>query len=407
MLATSLLRPFIDLEPCRRGPLYARGLEQYWIAFIDIRRPRFVLQRTLPRPFRTQFLAETGLLEYQADDPRDIPSTLWSTRWRAMCEAVYAWEELTTDRQCRLALLLHALCFYSLIATIVPDRREAPPIGDADDAELAYWRASARYVLRLPDRVADYGEADLSELERIVATAPTHAPAAFNAALKVFTHKAKLGAPVGELLTWSARAERLLDTVVAKTDDFTRAILSSRFYRAAAFIPQRRGDRLEVVRMMTLAEHHARAMVPIGEAQELLYLENLHPLMESRAKEALWLGDLDLALERALCVVDLDPYDSRAWLEVGQVRLHRNEPALAAEAYASAATLGHPSTAIARHMAGLCFRHLAQPLMAAFFFGAALNIDPRATSPHEEIQALPDVPVLTALKEWSLESFAL
>ena len=157
--------------------------------------------------------------------------------------------------------------------------------------------------------------------------------------------------------------------------------------------------------MMDLAEHYARAMVPADPAQELLYLENLHPVMESRTKEALWLGNLDLALTRAVRVIDVDPYDSRAWLELGQVRLRRKEHALAAEAYVVAATLGPPASAIARHMAGLCFRDLAQPLLAAFFFKDAVELDPRAISPHDEIQTLPDVPVLTALKEWSLRSF--
>lgn len=324
-----------------------------------------------------------------------------------MCEGLNAWPSLTTDRRCRLVLLLHALCFYSLITDLLPDGSDPRISGNQDQTELAYWRASARYVLHLPNRVADYGDADLSEFERIVTTGMPHEPAAFNAALKVFTHKAKAGAPTAELFAWRERAERLLDTVTGEADSFMRALLLSRFYRAAAFVPQREGDRREVIRMMDLAEHHARAMMPMGEAQELLYLENLHPLMESRAKEALWLGDLDLAVERALQVVALDVYDSRAWLELGQVRLRRKEPLPAAEAYAVAATLGHPSTAIARHMAGLCFRDLAQPLLAAFFFNAALDVDSQATSPHEEIQALPDIPVLVALKEWCLESFEL
>jgi hypothetical protein len=46
-------------------------------------------------------------------------------------------------------------------------------------------------------------------------------------------------------------------------------------------------------------------------------------------------------------------------------------------------------------------------MLAAFFFKAAFEIDPLAISPHEQIQALPDLPVLAALKEWSLRSFTL
>jgi hypothetical protein len=56
-------------------------------------------------------------------------------------------------------------------------------------------------------------------------------------------------------------------------------------------------------------------------------------------------------------------------------------------------------------MAGLCYRDLGQPLLAAYFFQAAIETDSRAISPHDEIQRLPDLPVLAALKEWSLSSF--
>ena len=365
-----------------------------------------MLQRTLPQPFRAQVLTETGLPEYRADDdPRQVPASLRTARWRFMCDAVDAWPDLTADARCRLVLLLHALGFYGLVLTLVGER-SGSPVDDPDDEELAYWAASARYVLGLPSRVNDYEGADLSGFERIAA-ARTDTPLAFNAALKILTHQARVGAPIDDLVAWADRSARLLEIVGPKADDFTQSLLTSRFHRAIAFLPMRRNDRHEVVRLMDLAERHGRAMTPIGPAQELVYLENLHPVMESRAKEALWLGDLDVALARTLAVVDLDPCDSRAWLEVGQVRLRRHELALAAEAYATAATLGAPSTAIARYMAGLCFRDLGQPLLAAFFFEAALAVDPRATSPHDGIQALPDLPVLAALKEWSLDSFSL
>jgi tetratricopeptide (TPR) repeat protein len=322
-----------------------------------------------------------------------------------MCEALDHWPELTSDQQCRLVLILHALCFYSLISNRIPDIPESEIAANADRAELAYRRASACYMLGLPGRVADYRNADLSELERIGTTAPRDHPVALNAALKVLVHKAKVRAPVEELVEWRARSERILEEALTKGDDFTCALLLSRFYRAAAFVPLRHGDRGEVVRMMDLAEHHALAMAPTNDAQELLHLENLHPVIESRTKEALWLGDLDLALARAERLTDLDPYDSRVWLELGQVRLERNEFAPAAEAYAVAAMLGPPSSAIGRHMAGLCFRHLGQPLLAAFCFKASIEIDSQAISPHDEIQRLPDLPVFAALKEWSLRSF--
>src|SRR5215471_14520852 len=186
----ALLRPFVDLRPCERGPLCAQGIEQYWLAFTDTRRPRFVLQRTLPRRFRAQLLSELGLPQYQVEDPRDVPEALRSARWNSVCEALDHWPQLTTDQQCRLVLVFHALCFYSLISSLIPDMTEREITADPDCTELAYRRASARYVLGFPDRVADYGNADLSELERIVTTAPHDHPVALNGTLKVLVHKA-------------------------------------------------------------------------------------------------------------------------------------------------------------------------------------------------------------------------
>jgi tetratricopeptide (TPR) repeat protein len=404
-LAEMLLGPFIDLEPRARGPLYARGVEQYWIAFADIHAPRFALQRTLPLGFRAQFLREAGLTDYLVADPRELVARFRNARWSAICDALDAWPELTSKRQCRLVMLLHALCFYELIASRIPQRFETKIRMDSDSAELAFRAASARYALGLPGRVAEYDTADMSEFEIVLASTPPDDPVAFNAAVKVFVHKAKVGAPVNELMAWQNRSEQVLQTVIAKSDKFTRDLLLSRFYRAAAFVPQRQGSRDEVVRIMDRSEHHALAMKPASDAEMLLYLENLHPVLESRTKEALWLGDLNLALVRALRVIELDPYDAKGWCEVGQVRLKRKEHLEAAQAYAAAALLGPPASAIGRYMAGLCFRDLGQPLLAAFFNKAASEVDPLAISPHDEIQCLPDHPILQALKEWSLRSF--
>jgi tetratricopeptide (TPR) repeat protein len=406
-LGELLLRPFIDLQPCERGPLCARGMEQYWIAFAETQRPKFALQRSLPQRFRSQFLSEAGLSEYQGEDPRDVAPTIRSARWSAVCEALDHWRELTTDQQCRLVSVLRALCFYQRVADFVPraTEQEIAADSDADRAELVYWGASARYMLGFSGRVGGYHDADLSEMEMLATALPFDQPVAFSAALKLLVHKAKIGAPKEEVVHWRARAERSLKAMAPRYTDFRRALLLSCFYRAAAFDPQHRGDRGEVVHMMDLAEHYAVTAIPTGPAEQLLSEENLYPIIESRTKEALWLGDLDLALSRAKRLIDHDPFDPRAWLELGQVRLKRHESAPAAEAYAVAAMLGPPASTIGCHMAGLCFRDLGQPLLAAFFFKAALDIDPRGISPHNEIQHLPKIPVLALLKDWSLGSF--
>lgn len=404
-LAAWLLRPYLDLGPLVVGPLYARGIEQYWRAFAEPHGPAFALQRTLPPAFRTQLVGESGRAEFLVDDPGDLPVSLRTDRWSALCGALEQWLTLSLERRRRLVLLLHSLCLYTPVLRLLPEFDDRLLREDPIDVELAYWRASARYVLGAPSRLADYRSADMSVLEAIAAASRVAVPAAFNASVKVFVHKSKVGAPRAEIAKAGARLERALADSVGKVDRFTCALLTSRFYRAMGFLPQRLGNRAEVVRLMDLAERHARGMKPVTEAQKLVYLENLHPVLESRTKEALWLGDRELALERALGVVDLDPYDSKAWVELGEVRMARKEWAPAAEAYVVAGMLGPPASAIGRYMAGACYRKCGKDVLAAFFFKETLEVDPLGISPHDQIRELPQAAVLNALKQWSLRAF--
>jgi len=406
-LSTWLLRPFIDLGPCITGPLYARGIEAYWRAFVDAKALPFALQRTLPPAFREQLIKEARDARYEVADPRELREPLRTSRWQAMCDALDDWGGLSPERRFRLVVLLHSLCLYEPVLKLVAPAGQGLDRRDDRSVDLAYWRASARYALGLPDSTSDYVEADLSAFELIMEDAPDAVPAAFNSALKIFVHKVKTGAPLAELESRAIRLERSLVDSVGGLDAFTRALLASRYHRAIGFLPQRRGDRGEVVRQMDLAERHALAMRPQTDAEQLLYLENLHPLMESRTKEALWLGDTDLALARSLKVVELDPYDSKAWVEVGEVRMLRKEWSRAAEAYVVAGMLGPPASAIGRHMAGVCFRELGEDLLAAFFFKEALEVDPLGISPRLEIRELRDAGVLNALKEWDRRTVEL
>jgi len=406
-LSTWLLRPFIDLGPCATGPLYARGIEAYWRAFVDPQLPPFSLQRTLPPAFRTQLMKEARDPRYEVSDPRERPESLRTARWQELCGALDAWDGLSPERKFRLVSLLHSLCLYETVLGLVP----APGAGigrrDERSVDLEYWRASARYALGLPDRTSNYTEADLSVFESITEEAPDAVPAAFNSALKIFVHKVKTGAPLATVKSWAAKLERSAADTVGRVDAFTCALLTSRYHRAMGFLPQRRGDREGVVRQMDLAEQHALAVEPRTDAERLLYLENLHPLMESRTKEALWLGDSELALARSLKVVELDPYDCKAWVEVGEVRMKRKEWARAAEAYVVAGMLGPPASAIGRHMAGICFRELGEDLLAAFFFKETLEVDRLGISPRLEIRDLPESAVFAALKEWDRQSVEL
>ncbi len=395
-LSTWLLRPYLDLGPFNAGPLHVGAVEECWRALIDPGSSPFIAQRALAPGFRKQLAEEAGP-SFVLNDPRQLPDCLRTDRWLLLCDALDGWHGLSGDRKCRLASLLHSMCLYQPLLELIPDTGFDAGRADAVAVQLAFWRASAKFMQGVPNRA----DADISVFQDIALKAPVAMPAAFNATAMVFVHKAKTSAALSELEEWGGRYERALAVAIRDADEFTRELFTSRFYRGAGFLPQRRGDKSEVVRMMDLAERHALNMKPATPAQEILYRENFHAMMESRTKEALWLGDLDQALARSLKVIEVDPHDAKAWVEVGEVRYLRKEWHEAAQAYAGAAILGPPASVVARYMAGVCFRELGQDTLAALLLKDTLELDPLGISSREEIRDLPSIGVLKLLKQWS------
>ena len=395
-----MLRPYLDLSNFNEGPLHVQNLKECWRSLVEPNSSSFIPQRALSPGFRIQLAEEAGEA-YAVSDPRGLPESLRTDRWRHLCGALDEWSALSSDHKCRLASLLHSMCLYQPLIALIPTAGFIARHADPESIQLAFWRASAYFIHNLPSRTSDYPNADMTVFEDIALNAPTTDPTCFNATAKVFVHKAKNRGEMPDLINWSKRFENVLALTIAGRDEFTTRLFTSRFYRGMGFLPQVAGDRDEMARTMDLAEYHARNMKPNTPAQQLLYRENLHAVMESRTKEALWLGDKDEALKRSLRVIEVDPCDSKAWAELGEIRFLRQEWQEAAEAYASAAMLGPPASAVGRYMAGMCFRKLGQDMLAALFFRDTLECDPLGISPRYQIDGLPNVATLSALKKWN------
>ncbi|MBI5262231.1 MAG: hypothetical protein HY852_10505 [Bradyrhizobium sp.] len=395
-----MLRPYLDLTAVEIGPLHVQCIEEGWSAFASEGRPYFLPQRAMPPGFRIQLGEEAGA-PYALSDPRELPGRFRSDRWTLLCGALDNWRDLGRDRQSRLASFLHSMCLYPLLLTLIPESGGTANSTDANDIHLMFWRASANFLGKQLKRASTYQVEDMVPFQHIALNALEVVPVGFNAVAKVFVQKAKTGATVSELMEWGTLFERAISTASAGMDEFDRHLYTSRFYRGMGFLPQRQNDKREVGRLMDLAEVHARSMRPTTTAQSVLFRENMHALLESRTKEALWVGHGDLALSRALQLVEIDPFDSKAWTEVGQVRYLREEWRDASEAYAVAAMLGPPASAVGRYMAGACLRKLGLQLVPALFFRDVLELDPLGISPRMAIQDLPEIEVLKALKCWS------
>jgi len=358
--------PLIGLRPFVRGPLYSEAIECYWQSFAHFdRQAPFWIQRTLPKQFRNIVAREARVFSHVVEDPREVPEHLRSERWAALCRGIEDWNDYPVGQQARFAALLHALCFYQLTLKLTSERTMR--LTDADVVLLAYWRASAAYMMDLPSRVSDYSFADTSDFEAIARDGRAHPPMRFLSSIKLLVHQAKIGGPADVLRAAAARCEALLGAA-ARVRPFLGHLYTSHFHRAVAMVSQAEGKPVDVRRHMDLAERRARAMRPRSSAERLLCRENLHPVLESRCKESIWRGQSGRAVKLARDVIAVDPYDPKSWLELGEALALAGRLEEAAEAYASASVLGPPGSAIGLHMAGVCSQRTGRPLLAYVFF---------------------------------------
>ena len=396
-----LYRPFLDLGPWTTGPLHLYRVEFAARELEQGRRISYGLQRVLPAGFRRSLIHETGLRDYDVQTPVQLAPELRTSRWSLLCERLERYGDLGTPSRALVLLALIALGFYR---TVVELTDQYPP-GDVsaaeDEALIAYARATARYILHL-----DYGQPyDISEFQLLAEHAPEGSMVRANALLHMVVQAARDARDAKAVAWWARVALREITAMEPHMDKFGYDLLVSRYYRGASFAPQLAGDRARVREEMDIAERLARSLEPANEQERVLKLENLHPLLESRVKEALWLDEPELAEARAReLVTDIDPYDPKPRIELGEVLIKRGKIVEAAEVYVSAAHLGPPGTAIAWFMAGQCYEHLEDPLRACDCYLAAHTADPLGTSPLRRLAPLAKRVGRLPLAEWAERS---
>jgi len=123
------------------------------------------------------------------------------------------------------------------------------------------------------------------------------------------------------------------------------AIAVSAFWRAASFVPYLRGDKVRTSLQLDEAERLARLFEGSAAVHRLLVEQNLHPLLETRVREASAFGDLTLATSRAQEFARLDPLDGKVHIRLGDTYFATGATEDALAAYRAATVLGAPFAA--------------------------------------------------------------
>jgi tetratricopeptide (TPR) repeat protein len=398
-----LLRPYLDLSPIRdpdRHPAHCLGIEAAFAAALDPDGPARPHQTHPPARLRQTLIAEIGLPAYDVAVPGDLPTELRTDRWQAVVELAERFGALSRRRQARLATLFDSVGLYSATARLVPEQDDDAIRADRDAAVLALRRAHAQRNVAPSDAEANRRNVEL--LEQVAEQGPgpyTRLPAAIT--LVVMASQAR-SRDVARAEHFRGLAESLYDAL-DPDGGYPDVLYASTFWRAVSFLPFIHRDAERTTAELDLAEHHARAFVPADLPQETAWRQNLHTVLETRTKEALACGDLDLALRRARELTELDPADPKVHMELGDVHLSRDELVEALAAYRRAAQLGAPYTAFAHFMAGHCLELLGDRRGAALAWAGALRADPGSFSGRSRLGALDpgDDALLRRVGEWA------
>ncbi|MGW6412804.1 tetratricopeptide repeat protein [Streptomyces vinaceus] len=188
---------------------------------------------------------------------------------------------------------------------------------------------------------------------------------------------------------------------LSQVSAFESVLMTSRFFRAAGFLPYLTNDAALLKSDMHTWLSLARELKGLTPKQDVLARENLYPALESAARTLVFLEDPQGA-ERLMeeIVGQVDPLDSKAWLQVGDCRLAREDFRGALEAYLTAAGTEVPLGRVAWFKAGVCAEQLGYWRDAAECHTRSLELWPSGISPATRLDEIARAHGLAYEAEW-------
>ncbi|MEQ9625078.1 tetratricopeptide repeat protein [Coleofasciculus chthonoplastes] len=392
-----LNRPYFDLGPFNGGCRHVYGIELNYRNLISDAPVAYKMQVNHSPYFRESLLKETGMVQYRVNNPLQLANELRTERWNKLCDYLTHYQELQPATKLRVMNLLRSLCLHQTVLEYVPEMSDSEVASDPALAALAWCRAISNLILSY-----DYGKLNnLNEIEIIATNAPSSSQVRFSAAIQLVVEYAKTFKDVASAELWCSVATKEIQDLRPLLNDFDYKLLMSIYYRATSFVPLLHGDQEKVIQEMDLCEFYGESLTCENEEQQILANENRNILTESRTKEALWLGELDLAEERSRRLVEWEPLDPRYRLELGEILIKLGKIEEATKEYGSATRLGPPGSEIAWFMMGQCYQALGELEMACDCYLASLKIDPEAISALEKLVNLAPSLGNSALVNWS------
>ena len=397
---TRTLGSFIDLRaPVPESPLLSWTPWFCFQAFSEELTPYFetlTLQRAVVSEFRTElFRALADSMDIDEEQIINWASlqTLFSRSDRTH-EVENSWNNrasLSELQKAMLARLLSSLGFFSDSLALL----DFPTAKPSDAIERSYLLVSRHFIESIQQRSAFKNPSEATQaILASIPDAPETLRMKFSLALNstVLAGQRKLA---DQVIHWREVTHGFMELIEESVNfnDFEKNLLKSRYYRAVSYAPFVTGDRKMLAEDQVLCEEHALKAQATTERQSILKRENMFPMLESSARILSFLGEYKRAREYMERIVnEVDPYDSKAWLQVGEYREKGNEHAEALQAYLRSAELGCPLGRLAWFKAGRAAEKVGKKDLARYCYFESLKKWPTGKTPYLRISALREIP---------------
>jgi hypothetical protein len=403
-----LLRPYLDLSPFESGPSLVTTVESAFRQLADEDSPRLMIQ-THPAPdLRAGLIREIGLPAYWIRLAGQLPARLRTPRWLFLMEMISAAERtggLSAEQRVRLATLLNTLGLYDETARLFADARDSSDSRDPAAATLAIRHALAVH------RSQPSAEAEQFNVRTLRAAAENkhgdlYVRLGASTTLVAWFAKGRQR-DLEQVTYWRTVAERLYPSLTPQ-HGMPDVLYASTYWRAVSFCRYLQKDYARTAEELDLAERYAVEFQPANDTEWFTWAQNMHPLLETRTREAFDAGDLTLAEQRAARLLEVDPLCAKSHGHAGNLRLAANAPADALARFRAAANLGAPYTAFAWFMIGHCAELLGDRLGAQLAWVEATRADPGCIDARQRLHALGTVDDIAgdAVPQWAASSIA-
>lgn len=343
--------PYRSLEPNPSGPLHARLVVAAYEALADPSAKPLGVQVHASPYFRRVVALGTGDPVFDIEHPAEMAPGRRTARWSHVCQLLSGPVDESTRH--KLQVLLKALLLPKVAAELSSCRRLLDVGGDTDRARdyLTWIHASALANPSCESRAQD-------EDGMMALAVDTRLDVRLRLGLAdtlVVKHARRKTPDRDGVDRWRSEASSLFDEL-DDTSDWTASLAASTHWRAICYSWFLDGDGPRTDAELDEAEAWAERIDPPTPAAAVVARHNMHPLLETRSKVAMWRGDHARAVRYARRLCRLDPADAKVHMNLADLLAGTGRAAEAIDRYQMAAGMGPPYEVLCWHKLALCLQ---------------------------------------------------